>query len=398
MRSARRWRVTRLLIPVVGLVLIAGAAPALAQETETTTPRPDRVQITTPFAGVAVEPGSSATFSITVNGPIGDRVALSLEGLPEGWTGSLRGGGFEVSQVVVEEIPPVIDLEVEVPEDAEEGDYELTVAARADSGNTELPIELRLAAAAGGSVELTTDSPELRDSADTTFSFDLDLTNDTPREVSFQLQAAGPEGWFVEARPATDTQAATLTVPPGESGALTVEVRPNPAAPAETYPILVQAVGGGQTVETELAVTITGSYALTLTTPDEVLNAEATAGQATEVALLVLNEGTSPLLGVELTTGTVPTGWDVTFSELGVTEILPGESAQVTATITPSGEALAGDYRLTVNASAPDTDATDELELRVTVNTSALWGLVGVGVIVLAFAGLAWVFRRYGRR
>ena len=135
MRSARRWRVTRLLIPMTGLVLLAGAAPALAQETETTTPRPDRVQITTPFAGVAVEPGSSATFSITVNGPIGDRVALSLEGLPEGWTGSLRGGGFEVSQVVVEEVPPVIDLEVEVPEDAEEGEYELVVAARADSGN-----------------------------------------------------------------------------------------------------------------------------------------------------------------------------------------------------------------------------------------------------------------------
>ena len=291
----------------------------------------------------------------------------------------------------------MIDLEVEVPDDAEEGVYELTVAARADSGNAELPIELRLTAAAGGSVELTTDAPELRDSADTTFNFDLELTNDTPRELQFQLQAAGPEGWFVEARPTTDTQAATLTVPPGESAGLTVEVRPNPAAAAETYPILVQAAGGGQQVETELAVTITGSYALTLTTPDEVLNAEATAGQPSDVALLVVNDGTSPLLGVELTTGTVPTGWDVTFSELG----LPRSSRGVGAghgdhhpigrgpgrRLPAHGQRLCTGYRRHRRARVED----DGQHL-------PLWGLVGVAVIVLAFGGLAWVFRRYGRR
>jgi uncharacterized membrane protein len=68
----------------------------------------------------------------------------------------------------------------------------------------------------------------------------------------------------------------------------------------------------------------------------------------------------------------------------------------VTATIQPASNALAGDYDLTLSASAGG--ATDSLDIRTTVQTSALWGLVGLALIVLVLVGLAWVFRRYGRR
>ena len=106
------------------------------------------------------------------------------------------------------------------------------------------------------------------------------------------------------------------------------------------------------------------------------LNAEATAGQPSDVALLVVNDGTSPLLGVELTTGTCDrVGRDV-LRAWGYRDPPRGVGAGH-GDHHPSGEALAGDYRLTVSASVPDTDATDELELRMTVNTSPLWGLVG---------------------
>ncbi len=73
-----------------------------------------------------------------------------------------------------------------------------------------------------------------------------------------------------------------------------------------------------------------------------------------------------------------------------------GESVVVTATITPSEEAVAGDY--VVSFSADAEEATDSVEIRTTVTPSAVWGLLGVALIALTLAGLAFVFRRFGRR
>ncbi len=38
------------------------------------------------------------------------------------------------------------------------------------------------------------------------------------------------------------------------------------------------------------------------------------------------------------------------------------------------------------------------MDIRTTVQTSPLWGFIGLALIVLVIVGLGWVFRRYGRR
>jgi uncharacterized membrane protein len=38
------------------------------------------------------------------------------------------------------------------------------------------------------------------------------------------------------------------------------------------------------------------------------------------------------------------------------------------------------------------------VDIRTTVQTSPLWGFIGLGLIALVIIGLGWVFRRYGRR
>jgi uncharacterized membrane protein len=73
-----------------------------------------------------------------------------------------------------------------------------------------------------------------------------------------------------------------------------------------------------------------------------------------------------------------------------------GGTQDVVANITPVGNAVAGDYIVTVSASSTDSDS--ELTLRTTVETSTLWGVVGIGLIGLVLVGLAFVFRRFGRR
>ncbi len=64
--------------------------------------------------------------------------------------------------------------------------------------------------------------------------------------------------------------------------------------------------------------------------------------------------------------------------------------------ITPSSDAIAGDYNVTVNANG--TEASGSTTIRVRVETPQFWWIVGVVLIVAVFAGLYWVFRTYGRR
>ena len=71
----------------------------------------------------------------------------------------------------------------------------------------------------------------------------------------------------------------------------------------------------------------------------------------------------------------------------------------VTASIVPTGDAIAGDYVITFTAaSSQASQATATADLRFTVETSTLWAIVGIAVIVLTLLALGWVFRTYGRR
>ena len=68
----------------------------------------------------------------------------------------------------------------------------------------------------------------------------------------------------------------------------------------------------------------------------------------------------------------------------------------MTAQITAADDAIAGDYDLTV--SAKSDQASDNTDIRTTVQTSPLWGFVGIAAIVLVLLGLVFVFQRFGRR
>ena len=354
------------------------------------------IRLTTPYPAVAVEPGESATFDLKVTAPDRERVDLAVTQKPKGWDTTLRGGGFVIDGVFTDpDQSPQAQLEVDVPTEAGGGTYRVVVAANSGAGSDLLELDLRVAKAATGSVELASQFPTLQGPSDATFTFDLEVGNNTPQETTFSLEALGPEGWQVNARRAGEEQASTLIVAGGQTGSVTVTADPPDDVVAEVYPIDVRVSGGGREATTQLQVEITGNFAMTLRTPDERLNVDVVADRTTEMGLLVVNDGTAPLVGVELT-ATPPTDWTVDFTPKVIPEIAPGQSAQAVASITPAGSAVAGDYVVTVEARIPET--TSQLELRTTVKTSGFWGFVGLLLIVGAIVGLAWVFRRYGRR
>jgi uncharacterized membrane protein len=69
-----------------------------------------------------------------------------------------------------------------------------------------------------------------------------------------------------------------------------------------------------------------------------------------------------------------------------------------TATITPASNAISGDYIVTLTARADQVTTPETIQLRTTVETSSIWGFVGIALIVIVLIGLFLVFQRYGRR
>ena len=68
----------------------------------------------------------------------------------------------------------------------------------------------------------------------------------------------------------------------------------------------------------------------------------------------------------------------------------------MTAKITPTSDAITGDYNVVMTAKA--AEASGNTTIRVKVETPAYWWIAGLLLIVAVFAGLYWVFRTYGRR
>ena len=323
------------------------------------------------------------------------RVDLTVSDVPTDWSATIRGGGFLVNGVQSDGSKPTdVTLDVSVPASAQAGVQRISLHATSDGSTATLPLDIKVAPNAAGSVSLTTDFPELKGASTASFSFSLTLSNDTPDDLTFGVVASGPSGWTVDAKVTSQAQAASAIVKAGETTAIGVTAQAPDGATAGVYPISVDATSGNKTAHADLSVEVTGSYKLTLTTPDGRLSANATAGSQTDLSLVVQNTGTADVQDVKLTAST-PTGWTVTFEPVTVTVPANGD-AQVTAHLTPSGNAIAGDYVATFKATADVANATTDL--RVTIETSLLWGAVGVGLIALVLAGLWWTFRRYGRR
>lgn len=352
--------------------------------------------LTTPYPAVVADAGGSASFPLTLKASSATTVRLSVSQAPDGWTTTLRGGGSIVESVYVSAETSSLTLEVKIPDTATPGAYPVAVtAAEAAGGTTTLSVSVRVPEQTGTGVSLTAQYLALKGPASATYPFSLALANDTSQQATFTLQASGPPGWTVDAKLASSSQAANAVVDAGGSAQISVTATPPTDVAAGTYDITVQATGGPTVARADLTVEITGSYSMQVTTPDGRLNAQVSTGGASTLTLTVHNTGSAPLAGVALT-ATPPQGWTVTFDPAVVPDIAAGGSTNVIASITPADNAIAGDYVLTFTGRSDQ--ASDSVEIRTTVQTSAIWGVVALGAIGLVFVGLFFVFRRYGRR
>lgn len=394
MRALSRLVVLAALI----FLTISGVSPVLAQEQQPQqTPRDLFLFTRYPVQEATI--GDPVNIRLTVGTDTTPQIVrLSTRDLPQGWNASFRGDGKNIYAVYVNPNNDTsIDLRIEPPDDVSGGTYRVTVVASSEAKQVNLPIELILkekeALATGLSLDV--DLPTLRGSSGTTFRYNLTLKNESDQEVPVSLLAEAPRGFQVDFRFGGQS-ITSIPFGPHESKSLSVEVRPFPDTPAGTYDISVLAQGGDYRATAQLVAEVTGQPQLNLTTPDGRLSGEARIGEKTSFTLVVQNTGSAPARNVQLS-ASPPFDWKVEFEPERISEIPGNQSVEVTASIQPSSQAIAGDYVVTFTAR-PDEGASDSAEFRVTVLTSTLWGIVGVALIAVAVVGVSVAVMRFGRR
>jgi uncharacterized membrane protein len=355
------------------------------------------LSLTTPYPSVSVAPGSKVGFDVAISGDPNQQVAVSVSGAPADWTATLRGGGYVVNGVQTDATGKAsVRLELQLPGTATDGVSKVTIVGVAGAVRAELLLTINVTTKAAGDVTLGSDFPSLRGVSGTTFTFNLTLRNETAEDLTFAVTGVGPTNWEVNATLTGQTQAASAVVKASGNAAVSVSAKaPIDAAPG-SYPINVRATVGDRTIDEQLSVEVTGTNAMTVTTPDQRLSNSGSAGGPITQQLVIQNDGTQPLQQVVLS-ATAPTEWTVTFAPSDTIDTIAAtDKVTITATIVPSNDAIAGDY--VVSYRAHTTDATGQVDIRMTIETSPLFGFLGLALIAIVLFGLYWVFQRYGRR
>ena len=327
---------------------------------------------------------------------------LSIASLPEGWEGYLQGGSYEVSRVYARtgEAGAQVTLHLTIPGELEEGTYEAKVNASAGEGISDsLTLTFSVNEVNAGQGTFSSEYPQQEGTSGTSFSFSTTLINNGLTSRSYSLSSNAPAGWQVTFTPSGESATvAGIEVDPSVSQGLTVAVVPPEGVAAGEYEISCSAVSAEETLTTDLKVVITGTYGISLGTPDGRLSFDAHANQNSDLTLNITNTGNVDLQNVSLNSS-LPSGWTVTYNDLeeNVIESIPaGSTVQVIAHVKPGSDAITGDYVATFTAQTEETSAA--AEFRVSVKTGTLWGAVAILIILAVAAGLGYVFHKYGRR
>lgn len=386
--SGTLWRLLAAVgFAVTGAVSVGSAGPVHAAD----------LVISTPYPSVVATPGSTVKFDMQVTAPAVTVAQLKVDQLPAGWQTTLRGGGFVVNAVTAApDTPGKVTAEIVVPPDATANTYSLQVIASDGAGDAAVTLGVQVQAEVNSGVGVKADFPSLRGEPGTAFSYNLTVTNNTPQSQTFTFNAQGPQGWTVTASPDAAANANTVTVDADGTTTVKVSATPPDGVNEGTYPINVTITSDtGGSGSMQLSAEVTGSSKLAIATADQRLNVSGKANSEKRVTLVVANSGTAALDSVQFA-ATPPSGWTVTFDPPQVAAVKPNESTQVVAVVKPAKNALAGDYAINVRASAGSQSST--LDLRYGVKGSQTLGIVAIAIIAIVFLGLAWLFRRLGRR
>src|SRR5271156_5406675 len=387
-------------IAVLAAVLFAPAANVTSKARAEDAPKDVKgLFLMSDFPAVTVRPGETSTVNLRLQNydMTPERLALSVSGVPTGWTATLMGGGQPVAAVMPATNSSVaLELRLDVPKNAAIGTETLTITATGGSTNATLPVAVTLAKDLPAKLSLTPQLPDLRGTSKSSFEYQLTIKNDSGKKLSVSLSAQTPQNFdatFTEGYGSQELNA--VPVDPGQTKNVKLKVTPPNTAAAGSYKVVARVAAEDASATAALTMDITGQPKLDISGREGLISTRASAGKETSVPVVITNTGTAPADDVQLS-GSAPSGWKLTFDPKTLDHLAPNSNKEVQALITPTDKAIAGDYVTTIRASARGESASTNF--RVTVTTSTMWGIAGVGIIGVALLVMVGAVARFGRR
>jgi uncharacterized membrane protein len=385
----------RRLVAVAFLIASAGAALAADQPQGLT-----GVFLTTRYPALTVKAGETTTVDLSIHNyklpP--QELMLSVPEIAQGWKATVLGGGQPVAAVeVAPDSEERLQLRLEPPAGTGHGDYRFTVEARGGNQDLKLPVTVTVGEEVPAKLKMTTNFPDLRGTATTAFKYRVTVTNDSGRDATINLSADAPKNFQVTFTEAYGSQQLTsIPIEAGKSKDLDASVSLPRETAAGDYKLSVHVKTEQASADLNLTLTVLGQPRLAVSGEGGRLSGDAYAGQDSELTVVLRNDGSEAARDVELS-ATAPEGWKTVFDPKTVPQIASGASQNVKLSMTPSSRAIAGDYQMTVRASATG-GISESANFRITVLTSTLWGAIGIAIIAVALLVVVFAVARFGRR
>lgn len=358
------------------------------------------------YPGLIVAQGDDINMDIIIKnkGRQDENVLVGVGAHPQGWETIIKTYNFQITGVYVPaQDEKRLSLKIIPGKDVKPGDYVVKIDAHTDDNVFHLQQAIHIdikkkeeVPVVEKGIRLTTSYPEIKGPSDGSFEFSVEVKSELDADAVFNLMAQGPEGWEINIKPAYETKyISSLRIKANQSQTVAVEVKPDRLAAAGEYPITFRVSSGHISSETKLSVILTGTYNLDVATASGLLSLDAHQGKVSQTSLYIRNTGSAANHNIKLISFK-PENWKVDFSPAEIPVIEPGDMVQVEMSITPNEQALVGDY--SVDVKVQGEKASPSLKFRVSVKASAVWGWVGIGIIVIVIAGLFIIFKIFGRR
>jgi len=411
-------RMTVALLSVIFASLVLSGAVFASQKVDA-----NDVKLDSPIRSILLDPSETKVdLDIDLFNYADTRrlVAMELLDLPEGWDIAIWNAffDFQIFELVVEPTETTPGqrprMRVRLPDPRPEpGNYSFTLVLT-DAENPRVEYD-RAKFTIGvpapdieeeGEVTVRTDYAVLRGPSNSSYEFEIVIKNDTGDQQSFNLAGlvVGAnqqplQGWQVGFTPAfgEQKQISSLSILAAIDERVNVTVTPPRFVDPGNYfiPVTVETDGGIFGTGTLLTLEVIGRGELLASTETGLLSMKATAGEEAINTLRLTNFGTGLVRDVALDADKPPQ-WEVTFEVDNVNELPINNQIDVGVVVKAPDDTIPGDYMITLRGRSQD--ALGEVDIRVTVDQSTVWGWLGIVLVLIVISGLLGVFWRLGRR
>ncbi len=214
------------------------------------------------YPAVTVRPGETSTVTLRLQNydMAPERLALSVSGVPNGWTATLLGGGQPVAAAMPATNSSVsLSLRLDVPKNAPIGTQTLTVAANGNATTLQLPIAVTLAKDLPAKLSVTPQLPELRGTSKSSFEYQLSIKNDSGKKLTVSLSAQAPQNFDTSFTEQYGTQELNaVPIDAGQSKDVKLKVTPPNTASSGDYKLTARVAAEDASATTDLGLDITG--------------------------------------------------------------------------------------------------------------------------------------------